>query len=230
MVAPHPLVCRSVRPLRKRSAASLERRRALRPTQDTLLITCDTVSGDYFSALVAQLGLADRVKFCVDASQNPTILVERALRGCEEEGPFRRIYVLTCYHGWEEAWCQAQEMISRHTQDNALVFRMLTSFPSFELWLLLHLLDASLEYGDGSALLACVLNQLKQPLPIDHLGKGPELFALLRPGLPDAMRRAQTLSRLNRTQDPSAPMTEMHELVVHLFKWRDRLKRLARTV
>ena len=209
--------------VRRRHVSSLGRGRSSHQPRGKVLISCDQLAGSYFSGLVQQLGLSDRVMVSACQERDPVIIVEQALRIFAEKGSFQRLYALVCHDGQEEAWCQAQAIVSNHTLDNSTVFRLVTSTPSFDLWLLLHLVGTSLEYGDGLALAACVRNQLKQHLPMDKLGEGHEIFDVLCHGLPDAIRRSQTLSLLNSTAPGTVPVTEVHEVVSYLLKWQSRL-------
>lgn len=213
---------------RKRLDPSLERRRASRCPREKILIAGDQVTKSYFSGLIHYLKLSERVTLCHYQTQDPVVMVENTLLAFEKDGPFQRLFVLVYHDGKEKtAWHQAQALVAKHRLESNTVFRLITSVPSFDIWLLLHLVDTSLEYGNGSALATCVRNQLGRHLPMEEMAKDPKLFELLHPGLPDAIRRCQILSRLNNKLTATTPVTEVHELVTNLLKWQMRLQRLA---
>lgn len=215
---------------RRRLNHSLERQRSSRSPRGKLLVSCDQVTGAYFSGLIQHLELSDRVTLCSCPEQGPVTIVKSALQTLETKGPFQRVYALVCHDGRHDgkekaAWHQAHAMVSSHNLENNTLFRLVTSVPSFDLWLLLHWVDASLECEDGQALATRVHNRLDQHLPTEKtFGKDFKLFECLHPGLTDAIRRSQTLSRRNSIATTIVPVTEVHEVVSFLLRWKNRLQ------
>ena len=214
---------RSKRGGQKRPSDALERRKSSTSPRGKILISSDRRAGSYFSDMTQHLGISDRVMLHTCQTQNPVTIVENAFKVFKKKWPFQRIYALVCWEGKEDLCLQARALVFNHNLGDNVVFRLVTSTPTFDLWLLLHGVGTSLDYGDGHTLLACIQKQLEQPRPLAYLGEGAGLFELLRPGLPDAIRGGQMLSCLKMTTG-NAPVTEVHELVSYLLKWHSRLQ------
>lgn len=192
----------------------------------SILIACHRLAGRYFSGLVQDLGLDDRVTIHTSDANNPAVIIENALRIYKEQGPFQRLYALVCHEDQEESLCHAQTLLSDYAIEHQGIFRMVISIPSFDLWLLLHWMGTSLEYENDYELASYIRNKLMQHMPMEYSEESTDLFKHLRPGLTDAIRRSQTLTYLNVSLPTPVPATEVHEVVSFLLRWQHRLQNL----
>lgn len=201
---------------------SLVRRRSTRAPRGHLLLTCHQVNAPYVTDLLHHLGLEERVTLFPYQTDHPVSIVEAALREADRHGPFQRIYVLVTYDGREMIdWQRVQATVLHHTSTGGCVCRLVTSTPSFYVWILLHWAQSTLDQQGDHDVRTWLHDQLK--------ASPPELMTHTAPlwtNLPDAIRRSQRLFRMDQTRFPFRIYTEMHEFVLYLLKWSTRLNRL----
>ncbi|MBF0461544.1 MAG: hypothetical protein HQL87_09125 [Magnetococcales bacterium] len=223
---------------KERLGASLERRAVSRNRRGGVLIACNRQVGLYLAGLLDFLQLEEEVTLSLCATEDSHLIVENGLRACATGGPFQRFYAVICCDNREEVLHHAMTPPDLCTVGFDVAFRWITTVPSFNLWLLLHWQDLPLDpWTDYDHLSRCINEQLHRHLPPTAAHDALSLFAAMGPGLTEAIRRGQRLSRiqamLNRGQTGNTippgtilPTTDVHELVSYLLKLHEKSQRL----
>lgn len=210
---------------RERNWNSFERKHFSKVTRKKILISCGPTAGAYFSGLIQDLELTECTVLNICQSENPLTITENTIQFYTKHEPFYRVYALVCLDDDnDEQWRQAQNHSKNHPICEHTIFRLVTSIPSFDLWLLLHSQNISIE-KDPTGSLATWIKHNIQPL-LATVGKDQNLFLAVKSGLPDALQRSRNLLRLRNRSINKLPLTEIHDLVTFLLRLKNRQNRL----
>jgi hypothetical protein len=197
-----------------------EGRRAPRPT---VWIICEgqRTEPNYFEGLLRSLGMNPGLVRVVPSQYGSDPLsVVRYAGGLLKQDP-----------DIEAIWCVFDR--DRHTTFDAALQRIAanrarhtrlhaaTSTPCFEFWLLLHRRNASSPFraADGCSECNEVHKALLREMP-DYDKAAHDLFDRFRPGLDEAITRAQRLAADNARTGSTNPETTVHQLVLRLRELR----------
>ncbi|MBF0097018.1 MAG: hypothetical protein HQM04_10380 [Magnetococcales bacterium] len=205
----------------ERTAASLERRKPLRPRhRQPLLIATDAVAVDYLQCLVDGWHLQQEVTLVVCPSKDPQAVIEHGLRAGLERGSQRLYAVVEC--GSRQFW---QQLTGQFAKAEFPV-QIVACVPTFHIWLMLHFQELTPAIWADAGQLASFL---EQPLPVAVtalLQHRESLFITLGDKIEQAVLQAQRLSLLQQRSVPLYPWTNFQELIQFLLKLRDKHNRL----
>ncbi|MEO5339484.1 MAG: RloB family protein [Magnetococcus sp. MYC-9] len=211
----------------ERSGSSLERRAPSRRERGGVLIVCGRNSHPYLAGLLRQLQLAERVTLVVCPTEDSSAIVERGVRACVADGPFRRFYAVVCYDDQEPAGLPDPHPPDMRAIKYSIRYKKIVSIPSFELWLLLHwqeLLPG--QWSDYAQLSTWIQGRLATHLPPALQNDPDGLFASMSHGVAKAISRGQRLARSLERSSAVWPVTNLHELVSYLLKLHEGSQRL----
>jgi hypothetical protein len=199
----------------KRSAKSYQRRGPQREPYDFVVIVCEGRKSEtfYFEAIKTKYRLSNaNIRVTSAPGTDPMSIVKYAEKLVEE-------------NEYDRAYC-VFDRDSHSTYDQAIarigasprgVLRAITSWPCFELWLLLHFKYTTRPFNPvgrksaGARLLA----ELRRHYPAYEKGSRTA-FSDTSAKLHDAMKNALKLSEHNRRCNSANPSTLVHVLVDYL--------------
>ena len=200
---------------KRRGAETYVRRGATREPYQSVLIVCEggKTEPNYFNGLRKEYRLSSaNIKITPAGGTDPMSIVSFAEREIEREE-------------YDRIFCVFDR--DNHNNYNAAVrrtseldhFEAITSWPCFEVWVLLHFLYSSAPFERAGQLSACdkVFKKVKKHFPTytkSHRG----VFDDLAPKLDDAIRHARRLAQHNRQSGSVNPATKIHKLVNFLIK------------
>lgn len=200
-----------------RHAHAYARRGPVREPYDTVLIVCEGGKSEpnYLRRLAAvhRLSSANITITPADGS-DPMSVVSFAERELARND-YDRVFCVFDRNGHAN-YDEALTKIDRLNK-----FTAVTSWPCFEVWVLLHFTYSSAPYQASGGDSACgkVVKAVK--LFISTYTKGyASLFDDLEDRLKDALRHAETLQRENIKTGSTNPATRVHELVKYLIALR----------
>ena len=202
---------------RRRPASSYSRHPPQREPYDTVLIVCEGTKSEpaYFRALcfAHQLSSAN-VHVMPAAGSDPMSIVQFAE---DRMADYDKVFCVFDRDGHAN-YDQALQRINNSAPGRAGKWKAATSWPCFELWLLLHhrYSDAPFDAGGGGSSCDSVLRELRQYMP--NYGKGSlSVFTDTEAALHIALRHAKQLARHNANTGSVNPATYIHELVEYLI-------------
>ncbi|MEO5349653.1 MAG: hypothetical protein H7836_08410 [Magnetococcus sp. YQC-3] len=212
---------------RERSPASLERRSPSRSKRGGTLLSCGRRTGAYFVGLLRNLRLEERVTLSLCSTEDPASIVEHGLQVCRTQGPFQRLYAVVCLDGGEGQRSHALAAPDLRSVGYSFEFKLISSIPSFALWLLLHWMDLPEEsWRSAEHLSAWLDEQLARHLSAAVREDADLLFAAIGQSTAQAVVRGQRLARMRGRAATRMPVTDVHELVSYLLKLHNTSLRL----
>jgi RloB-like protein len=205
-----------------RQASSYARRPPQREPYDTVLIVCEGQKSEptYFNALCFAYQLSSANVHVMPARGSDPISIVRFAE--ERMDDYDRVFCVFDRDGHAN-YDQALQRIARAAAGRAGKFKAVTSWPCFELWLLLHHRYSAAPFNAVGGESSCdrVLRELRQHIP--NNGKGSRsVFADTAASLETAIRNAKQLARHNADTGSRNPATRVHELVEYLLALRPK--------
>jgi RloB-like protein len=202
-----------------RSAGTFARRAPTREPYDFVLIVCEgkKTEPNYLNGLRAKYSLSStNIIILHSGATDPKSIVEFALQEMEAE-PYDRAFCVFDRDG-HGTYDKALQIIAASPEGKADRLLAITSWPCFELWLLLHFVYTSSPYA-GSANRSAgdkLLADLRQHLANYQKGqKG--WFEALFSKLDTAIKNAKRLEQHNHQTNATNPHTKVHQLVTYLI-------------
>lgn len=204
---------------RRRSFREVRRSAPVREPYEVVLIVCEGAKTEpyYFKELIRELRLSAANVHVIgeECGSSPKTIVKYAVDRFGRNDGYDRVFCVfdkDSHPDFDEAKdrCRA---LSKSPKTKGIEFLAVTSNPCFEFWLLLHVKDASAPYAKTGKKSVGDLAAQELGEAIGSYQKGRvDVFAVLRPGLDEAIRRAQRL----RAQELENPYTDVDELVLYL--------------
>jgi hypothetical protein len=201
-----------------RDAKTFARRGPTREPYDVVLIVCEgsKTEPNYLAGLRTAYSLSNaNIKILHGGATDPKSIVEFALAEMGREGYDRAFCVFD--RDGHQTFDEALGIISGSAEGRANRLVAITSWPCFEIWLLLHFTYSAAPYtatgsrSAGDRVLAEVLKHLA-----DYQKGQKGLFEALAPRLDDAMTNASRLETQNKITGTNNPHTRMHHLIKYL--------------
>lgn len=201
-----------------RSAKTFARRGPIREPYDFVLIVCEgsKTEPNYFAGLRTAYSLSNaNIEILHGGATDPKSIVGFALAKMGQEGYDRAFCVFD--RDGHQTFDEALGIVSSSAEGKANRLAAITSWPCFEIWLLLHFTYSAAPYtatggrSAGDKVLAEVLKH------ITNYQKGQKgLFEALAPRLGNAIMNALRLEKQNKTTGTDNPHTRMHHLIKYL--------------
>lgn len=201
----------------KRSAKSYQRRGPQREPYDFIVIVCEGKKSEtlYFEAIKTKYRLGNaNIRVTSAPGTDPMSIVKYAEKLVEENGYDRAYCVFD-----RDNHSTYDQAITRVSAAPGGVLRAITSWPCFELWLLLHFKYTTRPFNPvgrksaGARLLA----ELQKHYPTYEKGSSTA-FSDTAVKLNEAMKNAAKLMEYNRRCNSTNPSTLVHLLVDYLTK------------
>lgn len=202
-----------------RSAGTFARRAPTREPYDFVLIVCEGKKTEpfYLYGLRAKYSLSSaNIIILHSGATDPKSIVEFALKEMSAE-PYDRAFCVFDRDG-HGTYDVALQIIAASSEGKANRLVAITSWPCFELWLLLHFVYTSAPYAGnasrsaGEKLVADLLQH------IANYQKGQKgLFEALFSKLNTAVKNAKRLEQHNEQTQTTNPHTKVHQLVTYLI-------------
>ncbi len=201
--------------VRERRNASLKRQRQIRAPYDTVLIVCEgsKTEPDYFKELKNELRLSNaNIHICgKECGTAPESVVKYALGELKKDPTYDRIFCVFDKDQHKSYQAAIGQIKAKKK------FKVITSVPCFEFWLLLHFRDAARPYVKAGNKSACdnAIRDLKMYIP--DYEKGSKIaFEKTYPTVSDAIKRAQLLEIRQQKAGTDNPSTKVHHLISYL--------------
>jgi hypothetical protein len=208
---------------RGRGAETYARRTPALEPYETVLIVCEGSKSEpsYFNRLRAVYRLSNaNVRITPADGTDPMSIVLFAEAEFERER-YDRVFCVFDRDGHEN-FDAAVHQIEHSDRGRAGRFKAVTTWPCFEIWILLHFVFTSAPFNAAGNESSCerVIKALKQHFP--NYAKGlKNIFDDLIPNLQRAIKHAQQLSRQNQKDGSVNPSTKVHDLVEYLVSLKD---------
>ncbi len=199
-----------------RTADSFQRRSAKYKPQPRVLVICeDTKSSKiYFEEASRHYRAHAKVQFSHSGKTDPLGIVTAAIQQAQN---FDHIYCVIDRDSHNQKNFEAAQSIGQSNQSKITV---LTSYPCFEFWLLLHFGYTRSPFvpSGGKSAADNVLNELKTKHEMSSYAKGnvAGLFNKLLPTLSGAQTNALRTLRDSASDGEMNPSTPLHELIAKL--------------
>jgi len=205
---------------RARDVRSLRRKRAKRSPYDMVLIVCEgeKTEPNYIKALIDdfRLNTANVVVANNIAGSSPRAIVDFALHEYGKEREYDRVYCVfdKDRHATYE---NALDKIRRARLSNSHSIIAINSVPCFELWLLLHFVYTTKQYGARpGSICAKVISDLKRYIP--NYAKGNiDIYKVTKDKIGIAIDNSRNVIMYCEAGGTDMPSTKMHDLVVYLM-------------
>jgi hypothetical protein len=202
--------------VRWRNAKSYARKPASTDAYETILIVCEGAKTEpnYFNSLKTGYGLTS-VKVRKSPGTDPRSIADYAIGECDNS-EWERVY---CVFDQDTPNCQ--EAISRIQNSSAGrsgKLRAITSFPCFEIWVLLHFKYCNRPFSKSGKKSVCdnVVREVGNYIP-DYSKGMEDVFDRLTDKLQDALSHAKRLVEHNAQTGSANPATQLHVLVDRLI-------------
>jgi hypothetical protein len=210
---------------RRRSPADYARRAPVREPYDYVLIVCEGAKTEpnYFQGLKVTHRLSSaNIKVMPADGTDPMSIVRFAIEEIARTPEYNKVYCVFDRNGHAN-YDQALDLVARSPLGRAGQLVAITSWPCFEIWLLLHYEYTTAEFVATGTRSACeeVIRRLKRHYP-DYDKRRAEVFSETAQHLPTAMRNARQLFRFNQQNDVTNPGTGVHTLVEYLTTLKDQ--------
>jgi hypothetical protein len=202
-----------------RSAKTFARRAPTREPYDFVLIVCEGTKTEpnYLGGLrAAYLLSSTNIIILHSGATDPRSIAEFTLAEMGRE-PYDRAYCVFDRNG-HQTYDEALRLIAVSSEGRSGKLVAITSWPCFEVWLLLHFTFTSAPFTSSASRSAGdkVLAELMKHMAKYQKGqKG--VFEALLPRLSTAISHAKSLEKHNEKTQSANPHTKMHELVEHLI-------------
>jgi hypothetical protein len=196
------------------------RRGAVQEQYEVVLIVCEGEKTEpgYFNRLrsVHRLSSAN-VRITPADGTDPMSIVSFAEAEMDRDD-FDRVYCVFDRNGHDN-YEAALQKVNDSTAGKTGKLVAITSWPCFEIWLLLHykFTSAAFEKAGGESSCDRVVRELKKHYPSYEKGR-KNVFDELNPMLVTATKHAKQLQRHNQDTGSLNPATRVHELVEYLMK------------
>jgi len=198
-----------------RGAKSYSRRGPVREPYDSVLIVCEggKTEPNYLHGLRITYGLSSaNIKITPADGTDPMSIVAFAEAESAQD-TYDRVFCVFDRDGHSnyEAALQRVAQLPRFTP--------VTSWPCFEIWVLLHYRFSSAPFNTSGKESACdrVVREVRKHFPAYAKGH-KAVFDELVPRLDGAMRHARMLQAHNLRSGSTNPSTRVHELVDYLIR------------
>lgn len=201
-----------------RVAKSFARRGPIREPYELVLIVCEgrKTEPNYLAGLRAAYSLSSaNIKIVHDGATDPKSIVEFAQTEMGKEHYDRAFCVFD--RDGHQTYDEALRIVSNSAEGREKRLVAITSWPCFEIWLLLHFTYSAAPYsamGKKSAGDRAVAELVRHLADYQKGSKG--LFEKLQPQLAAALANARRLEKHNNDTNTTNPHTRMHELVSYL--------------
>jgi hypothetical protein len=198
-----------------RSAKTFARRGPTREPYDVVLIVCEGTKTEphYLYGLRTAYALSNaNIVIVHSGATDPKSIVEFALNEMTTGG-YDRAYCVFDRDG-HQTYDPALNLIAQSSDGRAGRLVAVTSWPCFEIWVLLHFTYSTAPFAGSGSRSACdnVLAEVQKHMT--NYTKGHKgVFEALAPRLDKALSNAAKLEKHNRTTQTENPHTRMHELV-----------------
>jgi len=205
---------------RRRTAGSYARRGPVREPYDRVLIVCEGKKTEpyYFGGLRLHYRLSSaNIEITPANGTDPMSIVSFAEARLDE---YDRVFCVFDRDGHQN-YDDALARVAQSAETNAGKLVAITSWPCFELWLLLHFYYSAAPFNRAGRKSSCerVISKLINYIP--SYTKGQRLiYDLLASKTPDALRHGSRLHRENLQTGSTNPSTRVHLLVEYLIALR----------
>jgi hypothetical protein len=201
-----------------RSAKTFARRGPMREPYDYVLVVCEgkKTEPNYFVGLRTEYSLSSaNIKILHGGATDPKSVVEFAI---SEMGKDSYDYAYCVFdRDGHQTYDAAHELLAQSEQGKTGKLLAVTSWPCFEIWILLHFaystapVNATGSRSAGDRVLAEVLKHMA-----DYTKGGKGIFEALSPRLTTAIANAKRLEKHNTATGTQNPHTKVHKLVEKL--------------
>jgi RloB-like protein len=202
---------------RRRTAGSYARRGPIREPYDRVLIVCEGKKTEpyYFGGLRLQYRLSSaNIEITPADGTDPMSIVSFAEARLAE---YDRAFCVFDRDGHQN-YDAAVARVAQSTEGEQGDLVAITSWPCFEFWLLLHFSYTAAPFHRAGKKSSGDRAMVKLATHIPGYKKGSKnIYALLAPKLPNAIRNAVRLHRENARTASSNPSTQVHKLVQYLM-------------
>ena len=230
-------MARRRREIRGKSAKALRRREGTRDIPDRVLIVSEGSKTEpgYFRALINELGLTTaQVRITGESGSAPMSVVEygEAILGKDPE--FEQAYFVfdrDRHVSYDDALIRIASL--RAEKRGVTRVHPVTSVPSFEIWLLMHVSSSRKPYesaGAGGSPCDALIRDLRKAEPFTNYDKAScDYFAEIAPLRPKAIAAAKASLQQARNEGQKGhhenPSTRVHRVVEALEALRDKTKK-----
>ncbi len=211
---------------KQRIAASLKRQKAKKAPYDRVLIVCEGAKTEpnYLKEIRDSYRLnTANIDICGDeCGSDPRSVVNYAAEKFKKDQDYDRVYCVID-RDKHTTFDAAIDKLRQTKLGKGVPFVAIVSIPCFEFWLLLHFVYTTRPFCAPIAASNCdlVIRELTKPDRIPDYSKGaPNIFALTKDRLLNAIKNAQQLKQHNISAGTNNPSTEMHELIQYLIELR----------
>ena len=204
---------------RERGAETYARRGPTREPYDFVLIVCEGTKTEpaYFTRLKILHRLSSANIKIMPADGNDPMSIITFAENAASKDDYDRIY---CVFDRNEHtnYAAALQRIADSSEGKAGRLIAITSWPCFEIWVLLHFKYSSAAFVKTSRESACdkVVGEVRRHLRVYVKGY-KTIFDELSPKLPTALQNAKRLQRENAKTGSDNPGTKVHDLVEYLL-------------
>jgi hypothetical protein len=209
-------------PTRKRSSESFRRREAIYSAGETILIVCEgETEVKYFNALKKYYRISSMMARLSESGSAPINVVEYAIELVENNEAIDRVYCVfdqDQHSTYDQAIFRIENYQPPAGAKSKPVFKVITSVPCFEIWLLLHFKYTTKPYAQKSNISPAdqVIRELRKHVP-DYLKSSLVWFDNLHRKHLKALKNAERLKKENNKTGSNNPATDVHELVNYLI-------------
>ena len=205
---------------RHRTPLSYVRRGPVREPYDRVLIVCEGKKTEphYFGGLRLHYRLSSaNIEITPANGTDPMSIVAFAEARLDQ---YDRAFCVFDRDGHQN-YDTAVARVAQSAKTNADKLVAITSWPCFELWILLHFDYIAAPFNRAGTKSSCerLISELLKHVPNYTKGQRP-IYDLLVSKTPDAIRHAVRLQRENRQTGSTNPSTRVHELVKYLVALR----------
>lgn len=200
-----------------RRASSFRRKEASRDPYDYVLIVCEGSKTEphYLAGLKVAHGLSNaNIQVTPADGTDPISILEFAQRELAREPAYDRVFCVFDRNGhanYDEALLRIAALGAGGK------ITAITSWPCFELWVLLHFIETTAPFAASGGRSSCDNALRKVQEHYAGYTKGRHgVYDEIKAREADALKRADRLERHNRETDTKNPSTRMHELVRYL--------------
>ncbi|MBF0560701.1 MAG: RloB domain-containing protein [Alphaproteobacteria bacterium] len=208
---------------RRRSAKSFDRGAPRREPYDHILIVCEgkKTEPSYFRGLIRALRLSSANIEITPANGSDPMSVVSFAENKNRADKYDKVYCVFDRNGHTN-YDDALEKIAKSELGRAGKMQAITSWPCFEVWLLLHyrLSEAPIVATGSRSSCDMAINELKQYLPEYTKGHGT-IYNGTAHNLNLAIFHADILEKRNKETNSKNPATSVHILVKHLLSIKE---------
>lgn len=208
---------------RERKNNELVRREASKAPYDTYLIVCEgETERNYFIGLIKyyRLNVANVISIKAKGSA-PINVIQHGINYSETHSNIDHV-ICVFDRDDHKTYHEAIKILENHKPSRGSkskpVFQAITSSPCFEIWILLHFIYTSQEFGrtGNKSSADNLIKSLKNHFP-EYTKANENLFSTLVTKLPQALKNAKKLLKENEETGSVSPETKIHLLVEKLM-------------